>query len=399
MKFLAQLQVQFAGVSAAAIAEGGRQIIASSLPPIITGLAATALILGFRHIGSLQLLELTAYDQLVQSRPDLGPDPRLLVVGITEQDIQNQGQFPLPDAVLVRLLQKLKSHQPRVVGLDMWRGDISVQPGATAEADRAALVEQLTQSDRMIAITFLGNESGRTIPPPPGLPEEQIGFNDVTVDSGRVLRRNLLYVDDYFPSFSLRVALRYLRDENIEDQPSEVDENILQIGATVFPPLKSNDGGYANIDAANTYQILLNYRSAQHSVEQVSLTQVLEGKVSPEKIRDRIVLIGVTGASGKDFYLTPYNSGANNQPQMAGVVIHAQMVSQFLDAAYGERPLIRAWSEPLEMVWIFLWSLIGGLLFWIVRRPIGLILGSGTALGLLLILCHGLFSDRFGCPQ
>ncbi len=395
---MAQLRVWFVGVRAIAIPEGGRRVIVSSLPPIIAGIAATALILGFRHIGSLQLLELTAYDQLMQSRPDLGADPRLLVVGITEQDIQNQGQFPLPDAVLVKLLKRLKSYQPRVMGLDMWRGDILVQPGAAAEVDRAALVEQLKQSDRMIAITFLGDEAKRTVPPPPGLPEDQIGFNDVTVDSGRVLRRNLLYVDDYFPSFSLRVALRYLRDDGIEDRPSDADENILQIGSTVFPPLKSDDGGYTRIDAANTYQILLNYRSAQRSVEQVSLTQVLEGQVDSQQIEDRIVLIGTTGASGGDFYLTPYNFGANDQPQMPGVVIHAQMVSQFLDAAYGKRPLIRVWSEPLEMVWILFWSLIGGLLFWMVRRPLGLVVGSGAAIGLLFILCQGFFLRSLWVP-
>ncbi len=351
-------------------------------------------------MGGLQPLELTAYDRLLQSRPDLGPDSRLLVVGINEQDIQNQGQFPLPDSTLVTLFKKLKLHQPRVIGLDMWRGDISVQPGRAqnAEADRLALVEQLKQSDRMIAITFLGNEAEQTVPPPPGVPEEQIGFNDVTVDSGRVLRRNLLYVDDYFPSFSLRVALRYLRDDGIEDQPSEADENVLQLGQTAFPPLKSDDGGYANIDASNTYQVMLNYRSALNSVEQVSLTQVLEGKVDPQKIKDRIVLIGTTGANRGDLYVTPYNSGANNQPIMPGVVVHAQMVSQFLDAAYGQRPLIRSLSDPLEMAWILAWSLIGGLLAWTVRRPLLLIIGTGLATGLLFILCRGLFLQSLWMP-
>ena len=392
--FLAQLRARFAGVRPLAMAYG--------LPPIIAALVSSGLVGGGRYVGFLQPLELAAYDLLMQSRPDLGPDPRLLVVGITEQDIQNQGQFPLPDAVLVTLLKKLQTYQPRVVGLDMWRGDILVQPGTseTAEADRLALVQQLKQSDRMIAITFLGNESqtASTVPPPPGLPEEQIGFNDIALDSGRVLRRNLLYMDDYFPSFSLRVALRYLRDENIEDQPSDADENVLQIGSTIFPPLNPEEGGYARIDALETYQILLNYRSAQNAVEQVSLTQLLEGRVDPQKIKDRIVLIGTTGISGRDLYLTPFNSGANDQQPMPGVVIHAQMVSQLLDAAYGERPLIRVWSEPMEMAWIFLWSLTGGLFFWIVRRPLLLVLGGGVLISLLLVLCHGLFLRSVWVP-
>ncbi|MGB7412701.1 MAG: adenylate/guanylate cyclase domain-containing protein, partial [Thermosynechococcaceae cyanobacterium] len=367
---------------------------------------ASALVLGFRQVGGLQFLELAAYDRLVQTQPDLGVDPRLVVVGITERDIQKLGQFPIPDAALVKLLQKLQSYQPRVIGLDMWRGDIQIQPGTNrnAEADRIALVEQLKSSDRIITIAYVGDEREEPIAPPPGLPIEQIGFNDLAVDPGGVLRRNLLYISDYlpagdfFPSFSLRTALRYLRDDGIEDEASDADENILQIGKTAFLPLTPRFGGYVNLFEAQTYQIMLRYRSVRNSVKQVSLTQVLENQIDAKQFKDRVVLIGTTGTSGRDYVSTPYSSGLNDQDTMPGVVAHAQMVSQFLDAASGERSLIYSWSDPVEMLWILSWAFCGGVLAWLVRRPLGLVIGGGAAISSLLLLCQGLFLQSVWVP-
>ncbi|MDP8935289.1 MAG: adenylate/guanylate cyclase domain-containing protein, partial [Cyanobacteriota bacterium] len=52
-------------------------------PLAITWIVVTATLLGVRHLGWLQPLELKAFDLMVQLRPDAIPDPRLLVVTIT----------------------------------------------------------------------------------------------------------------------------------------------------------------------------------------------------------------------------------------------------------------------------------------------------------------------------
>ena len=50
-------------------------------------------LLGLRYLGGLEPLELAAFDQFVRLRPSsTEPDPRLLVVAITEDDIDKQQQ-------------------------------------------------------------------------------------------------------------------------------------------------------------------------------------------------------------------------------------------------------------------------------------------------------------------
>ena len=49
---------------------------------------------------------------------------------------------------------------------------------------------------------------------------------------------------------------------------------------------------------------------------------------------------------------------------MAGVTINANIVSQILSAALEGRAMLRVWWEPIEWLWVLLWSGIGALLSW-----------------------------------
>jgi CHASE2 domain-containing sensor protein len=138
----------------------------------------------------------------------------------------------------------------------------------------------------------------------------------------------------------------------------------LQLGKTVFKRVKSWTGSYQNIDAWG-HQILLNYRyyrSPQSFAPQVTLSQVLNGQLNPNAVKDKVILIGVTAPSGKDYFLTPYSTSKEFNQQIPGVVVQAQMVSQILSAVLDERSLL--WDLPQwgEAVWILGWSLTGAML-------------------------------------
>jgi CHASE2 domain-containing sensor protein/tRNA A-37 threonylcarbamoyl transferase component Bud32 len=344
----------------------------------IATLAATSLVLGMREIGWMEPLELAAYDQMMRLRPEAPPDPRLLIVAITEDDLQTL-QRPTPsDQDVARVITTLQQYQPRTIGLDLYR-DLPQQPG------QAQLLKQL-QAPNIIAIMNLGNpQDSSKVPPPPNVPPERIGFNDFPIDPDGVVRRNLMFATVepvVYHSFSLRLALAYLAEQNISPINSSSNPDYIEINGTVFPPLEPNDGGY-NQEDTNGYQILLDYRSGQEVARQVTFTDVLNGTIQPEWIRDKIVLIGTTAPSGKDLFATPYSAGRETDFQMPGVVVHAQMVSQLLTTVLDGKPLIWFFPDWAEVLWIIGWGAAGGTLAWCVRHPVALGFNSVVMIAIL----------------
>lgn len=357
---------------------------------VLTSVVITTLVVGLRQMGLLEAMELGAFDQMMRWRPNERPDERLLVVAITEKDIQNIQQATLSDQNLNLLLGKLEEYQPLAIGLDIFR-DVPIEPG------HADLLKRLQQSEvqgasfasPIITVCKSGSADEPGVPPPPGVSEDRVGFADQVIDTDGIIRRSLLFItpapsntpasssraktdnicDDsstQLLSLSFQLALRYLQVRKIEPQFTTTNE--LKLGSTVFRPLKENDGGYQNADVGG-YQILLNYRSPETAAQQVTLTQVLEGKIDPNWIKDRIVLVGYTAPSKKDDFGTPYSAGQQETFKMPGVVVHAQIVSQILSAVLDNRPLFWFWTEWGEVLWIVGWSLVGGTLAWRIRHP------------------------------
>ncbi|NJN74987.1 MAG: CHASE2 domain-containing protein [Synechococcaceae cyanobacterium RL_1_2] len=90
-------------------------------------IAVSAGIIGGRSLGLLEKAELFAYDYFMRSRPLEPVDPDVVVVQITEDDIQKQQTWPLSDGVIAKAIANLEEYQPTVIGLDIYR-DIAYPP-------------------------------------------------------------------------------------------------------------------------------------------------------------------------------------------------------------------------------------------------------------------------------
>lgn len=373
----------------------------------LTSVVVTALVMGVRQLGMLQALELHTFDQLLRLRPAEGPDPRLLVVTVTEADIATQkerGPGSVSDRALAQLLEKLEQYQPRAIGLDIYR-DFPVR------SDDTGLATRLQQSDRLISVCKVSdpetNDSG--VAPPAEVPPERLGFSDVVVDADTRIRRQLLQLTSPPASqcateyaFSLQLALRYLAPAGIQAQVTP--EGYLQLGHVVLKRLIAPAGGYQKVDTKG-YQVLLNYRpyrTLQDIAPQVALGDVLNDEIPPDsikKLRDRIVLIGVSAPSFGDYWSTPYSDGQQPaQQQIPGILVQAQMVSQILSAVLDQRPLLWVWPHWGEALWIWSWALVGGLLAWRFRPLRRLGVNGGSALGTLSVLCFGLLTQGGWVP-
>ena len=353
------------------------------------GTTVSILLLGVRHLGGLQHLELMTFDRLVQLRPDPGPDPRLLVVEVTEEDLERLQEWPLSDRTLARVLATLQRYRPAAIGLDFARNF------AQGEGNEE-LVAQMSEPN-FIAITSIGNRESDRIPPPPSVPKEQVGSIDVPIDPDNVMRRHLLFNYDgevNWLSLALRLARTYMKSDCPGYRPetgvicSEISakltpEQEYQLGNVVFHKLQANSGGYQKIDASG-YQILTNYRSANNVARTITLTNLLEEDFDPEWVKDKIVFVGVSAPSEQDLFFTPFSAIADD-PRMPGVVIQAQMLSEVLSAVLDGDRLFWYWPEWAEILWIVAYAIAASSLAASSRKP--LILVTGT--GLLLILLWG----------
>ncbi|MBE9116196.1 CHASE2 domain-containing protein [Lusitaniella coriacea LEGE 07157] len=327
-------------------------------------------IVGLRSLGLLEPIELKAFDRLMRLRPDEGPDPRLLLITVTGTDVQAQPaqerkSSSLSNNALEQLLDQLDQYEPRVVGLDIYRA-------APVEPKYNRLIERFRNDDRFINVCKVADDADNPgIPPPNPIPKdkilERVGFSDVVTDPDGILRRHLLALGpprkslcQTQVSLSLQVALRYLADEGMELELE--GRRDLRIQDTLLLTLDKNSGGYHHLDAGG-FQIPLNYRSTDRIAPQLTLAEALEGnKLTPELVRDRIVLIGTTDKTFRDLHHTPYDRGYLEYTP--GVIVQAHAIGQILGAVLDERPLLWWWSKGYEALWICGWSIFGGLVVW-----------------------------------
>jgi CHASE2 domain-containing sensor protein len=344
----------------------------------MVALLTTVGVWGIREQGYLESIELPAYDLALNSRwKTEAPDPRLLVVGVTEADFTKLKQNnPLADETLAQVIQSLRRYQPKAIGLDIYRDRPNgKEPTGKGHAELLAVL----QSKEVVSVCKMPGMNQADFPlvaAPSSVGSRNVGFTNFSVDQDKVLRRQVLGMSvidrgcDTDHALSMRLVLQYLGLAEVEEQ----ENGHVLIGKQELPTLIGAVGGYRSSEAqANLqgYQVMLNYRQNSTVAKQVSLDDVLSNRVSESDIRGKIVLIGYVAASSEDLTRTAYRVGGD---EMVGVMIHAHMVSNILSHLLDGRSLITVWPSLAEQGWILLWCSIGGVIggrlwgyrFWVV---------------------------------
>lgn len=332
---------------------------------LLTASTSAGIVILLRSLGLLQSWEWTLYDSFFRLRPTEPLDPRIVIIGIDESDIQKYG-YPINDLLMAEILQKLHSLQPRAIGLDIYR-DFPREPGYKN------FVTALENIPNIIGIERIGIKDSLGIKPPEILAQkQQVGFNNILTDADGKIRRGFLYMHledgNFRESFPLKLALNYLKKEGIEPQAAN-QANDLQLGLAVFHRFKINYGAYIRVDAGG-YQFLANPRKISDSFHTVSMNDLLSGKITPHLFKDRIIIIGYTATSVKDFHRNSYSSRLFNSPEeISGVELQANFLSQILSSALDGRVNIKVFPEPIEWLLIIAFSYIGANLSWQLLLP------------------------------
>jgi len=200
---------------------------------ILSSVMAGALVSGIKFLSVIEPMELFIFDWLVRSQPQRSLHPRITLVGITEDDLRQYG-WPINNDQLATVLATLQTHQPSVIGLDLYRSTLR-SPGVTA-------LEKQLAAKNLVVIKKVYAEGEGEVPPPPGVEPERVGFNDFPTDADGVIRRSLLYVgrsQDY--SFALRLAMTDQTRQG-ESLALRTEGDYLYLGKTPLKALGDNDG-------------------------------------------------------------------------------------------------------------------------------------------------------------
>ena len=352
----------------------------------LPGLMVIVAVMVARLTGALQFWELVAFDQFLRLRPPEPMDDRIVIVGITEEDIQRAKTYPIPDRDIADLLKRLQTYQPIAIGLDIVR-DIPVEPG------HAELTSVFRSNKNAIGVEIaLPDRNGFIVAPPPALPPERVGFADTILDDDGYQRRSLLGAhnpqQEYRFSFAIRLAERYLAAQRIKLGDGIRDREAMRFGSIELTRVQPNSGGYVGADADGN-QILLNVRSGPMPFSVLSLSQIKARKVDPNLIRGKIVLIGIMSSSAKDLASSGAIAGIN-PGRIYGVEMQAHATSQIISAVLDRRPLIRVWADGWETLWIAAWGLLGMSLGRFLRSPWKILLGLLVASISPIAICYGL---------
>ncbi|PZV15113.1 MAG: adenylate/guanylate cyclase domain-containing protein [Pseudanabaena sp.] len=347
---------------------------------LVAGLITVSLtlgVLGLRESGAFKEIELWVYDSLMRSQLNEPPDNRVVVVEISEADIQDfsklySERWPISDRLFAKLINQIAVAKPAVIGIDKYL-DLPVLEG------RSELVSAIKNAGNVVNVKFIAIVAGRSgVDPAKDLePISTYGYVNLLTDKGAVVRRASIVGDS--GSFAFEIANLYLKklhNKTIEFNPTAIQ---FTAGKQIIPRLTANYGAYRKEDDSG-YQMMIRYRGKSRAFEHIRATDVLEGRVAPAKLRDRVVLIGVTAESLKDSFPTPVNVDGE---VMYGVEIHANIVSQLIASTLDDRRFMQVWSNDIENLWIVLWAIIGGAMAAFIPQ-------AGKNIGLLVLFSGGL---------
>ncbi len=299
-----------------------KNIKLNKLPKIITPYFGAALLLSAIDKTNLpQAIDLMIYDYIttIKKSKDGVKDP-IVIVSIEESDIKEYG-WPIDDSLFCKGIDLLDNYGAITIGFDIYR-DKGVGK------NKECLNQKFTENSKLVSIFNVANNIGHI----PGTPPERQSFNDLSLDSDGVLRRDIVHVsgqNESTVSFPLRIYEIAFNDKLMR---KNLEDNLIKdawIG-------KSSGIYRREIDASLGMQKMLRFRTPG-TFTKYSLKELLNDNISPSSIEGKIILIGSTAPSLKDLFVVPFSKFESSKLMMRipGVEVHANRLATFIDQKNG----------------------------------------------------------------
>ena len=344
-------------------------------------LVILALVVFFMDPHFLRFMELKALDLRMVSRGQLPTTGQVIIATVDEKSLSEIGRWPWSRSMTAKLVDSLKEYGAKAVGFDIVFAEPEQSTGPSADAILAKSVKSAKNVSlgyffhtSMKDVEFLTEEyinaSGSLIggsmysmvrekghegdynlitayAPVPSIKAiaesgENCGYFNAFPDPDGVIRWSPLVIkfqDNFYYSLPIALLMQYL------DYPMIV-LNLAEFGV---------DGvmlGDLRIPTDEIGRLLINYLGPAKTFPHYSISDIIAGRLSPELIKGKIVIVGATATGIYDLRVTPFS------PVYPGVELHATVVENILQGNFLEQS---AWTTFIDICGIIVFGMIIGI--------------------------------------
>lgn len=390
------------------------------------------------------LMELKTIDLRFQARGIRAPDPSIAIVSIDEKSIDKEGKWIWPRKKMAELITSISDAGARVIVLDICfvdpdntalenlediskkiksleiintelneyikeltlasdndqllaaairnsKADVVLGYFFQMNADDAAHVEETLirsqtssiQSSCFQSVQYASEQAFNTLFIQAVIPKANIpdiaaatpysGYFNMMPDKDGVIRwipGILKFRDVLYAHMSLKALAAFL-DSPLDVLVADHGVDGLQVGDITVP---TDELG----------RIMINFRGGTKTFPHISATDILNGRVPSSRMKDKLVIIGVTAVGIYDLRVTPFDN------VFPGVEVHANLIDSILSRDFLYQP---AWAAVFDVMAI----LVAGLLLGGILPRVKVVPGAIAAIIVLcgyIYICYYLFSAK-----
>lgn len=368
-----------------------------TLLPTIIGIVLTLIFTGLALIKFIPLerLELLLYDVRYHIRGKGAPPKEVVIVGIDDNSLEKIGRWPWDRSRVASMIDTLKDMGAKVIVMDVifsepWKDDdvlsASIKKAGNVilpivfdfKGEKSKISEDILYDSSFPIVRNAGNfkifppiSANKTLLPLAKFSTvaKTLGHINMIPDKDGVLRWEVMGVEfdgEVFPSISLQAA-RVFMGLSMEAMTLKAAEGI-QLGDISIPT-----------DFWN--RTLIRYCGPGGTTEHISALDIIENKVEPSRIKDKIALIGATAVGIYDLRVTPTGI-------MSGVEKHANVIASIL-----HKDFILKITNLTNIIIIFISGIVFLLLIIRLKAVFGAIL-SFVFIVFLYLITHYFFFQR-----
>ena len=269
---------------------------------------------------------------------------QIVIIGIDKPSLMRLGRWPWPRQVHADLIKRLSTYRPAAIGLDLIFSEADVRNPLGDEQ-----LEQAIRAAGNVALP-VSMYVAVDATPRPELPmaslvsaARSVGHIHFEISSDGIVRSTFLREGQGQRRWG-HLALAML------------DAAGTPFDASTLPGTRAPRG--ARSDSAGwqrDYWTRLPFAGPPRHFEMLSFIDVLEGRIAPERLHGKLILIGATASGMGDEYPTPMSGQGSS---MAGVEMTANLLDSFVQ---GVRLSV---ATPWQNLLFNLGPVLAGLLIW-----------------------------------